>query len=57
MTDIDKLYKLEMLEHCYINYIYITRVPGGWIFETESMVDMTRYTKRPVFVPYVSKYD
>ena len=57
--DTNKLYDLGMMEPQTIGDFEVTRVPGGWIFKSESRhyehATLKSGSESMVFVPYVEK--
>ena len=55
------IYDLKLHEYIHTegNNIYVTRVPGGWIYETiNSEINMGENNNiyRPVFVPFNNEF-
>lgn len=58
--NLNDLHDLEMHERMFIRRgFYVTRVPGGWLYETSSTKNVSTFKKESnphistVFVPYI----
>jgi len=50
------LYKLKLGEYEVHKNLYITRVPGGWIFEVMASIQENTVSPPICFVPYSDEF-
>jgi hypothetical protein len=51
------IYELKLGQHSVHNNLYITRVPGGWVFEVIASIEENAVSPSICFVPYSDEFE